>query len=342
MKKGILIISIIGAALTASCSSDDPVEDGGVQGNPPVLAKLFATSNTNGNIATFNFTNLGIQIGTYNISSTDNEGIFYDKTKDELVINSRSQKAINTYSNIKNAASGTTLNLLLSSNTVLGSPRDIAVKDDLYVISDNEDLDGNTDTHEGRFFIFKRGADGYELRNTVTVNFAVWGINFIGNDLYTAVDKTADVAVFKNFLSTYTTDVTIAPDKRITIENINRIHGIAEDGGYVVLTDIGDPSIENDGGFQIIRDFVAKFNATEDGEVLEFQGNQVRVSGRLTQLGNPVAVDYDNQRKAVFIAERSNENGKILFFDNIEAGGEIIPSLSVPFEGASSLYFSSN
>ena len=342
MKKGILIITILGATLFASCTSEEPVDDGGGQGNPPILAKLYATSNTNGNIATFSFTNLGIQSGNFNISSADNEGVFYDKTKDELVVNSRSQKVINTYSNVKNANSGSTLNLLLSSNTVLGSPRDLAVKDDLYVVSDNADLDGNPDTREGRFFVFKRGADGYELRNTVTVNYAVWGINFIGNDLYTAVDETGDVAVLKNFLLTYTTDVTVAPDKRITIERLNRIHGIAEDAGFVVLTDIGDPSLDSDGAFHIIRDFVAKFNATEDGEVLAFQGNQVRVAGRLTQLGNPVAVDYDNQRKAIFVAERSSENGKILFFENVEAGGEIMPSLSVPFEGASSLYFSGN
>lgn len=340
MKRGMFLMTVLaGVTMFVSCSSNDDDGGGGGQGNLPTLATLYATSNTNSKIASFNFTSEGIVVGNFNTSSNDNEGIFYNKAKDELVVNSRTQKAINTYSNVKNTTNGSDLNLLLSSNSALGSPRDIAVKDDFYVVSDNEDMDGNSETDEGRFLIFKRDENGYVLRNTVTVDYAVWGIKFIGNDLYTAVDKTGDVAVLKDFISTYTTDAPGVPDKRVTIEGLNRIHGIAEDGGFVVLTDIGDSSNESDGGFHFISGFVSKFDATPDGGVLSLQGNQVRVSGRLTQLGNPVAVDYDNQRNSVFIAERSNGNGKVLFFEDIGAGGELLPKLSVPFEGASSLYF---
>src|SRR5690606_6207076 len=186
---------------------------------------------------------------------------------------------------------------------------DIAVKDNFYIISDNADTDGNPNTYYGTFFIFTKDTNAYTLRNKVKVNYAVWGIELIGNDLYTVVDKTADVAVLKNFISTYTTDVTATPDKQITIEGITRTHGIAEDGGSVILTDIGDATDERDGGFHFINNFVSKFDATPNGGTLAFSGNQVRGSGALTQHGNPVAVEYEKISQTVCIAERANDGG---------------------------------
>lgn len=304
----------------------------------PILANLYITSNSTNTIAILNFVPNGFVLGSYSISSKDNEGIFYDADADELVIVSREQKAINTYGNIKDKTSGE-LNLMLSSGTVLPSPRDIAVKNNIYVVSDDSDIDGDPSTEEGRFFIFTRDNNGYTLRNTVTVDYSVWGIQFIGDDLYTAVDNTGDLAVLKNFLTTYTTDVTATPDKRITIEGVTRIHGICEDKGNVVVTDIGDASNDSDGGFHFIGGFVTKFNDTPDGGVLEMVGKQVRVSGNMTQMGNPVDVDYDHERRTVCIAERTNGGGKVLLFSDIGFGGNMQPAFQQPFGGASSLYF---
>lgn len=325
-------------ALLFSCSTDDRTGGGG-NVVPPVRATLFAASNTTNTVGVFDFTPEGIFTKFNSISSNNNEGIFYDKEDDELAICSSNQKVINVFANLKNTQDGADLNLRISSDGVLQNPRDIAVKGDIYIVSDNTDLDNDPDTDEGRFFVFKRDGNGITLRNTVTVDYAVWGIQLIGNDLYTPVDKTGDVAVLKDFIATYTTDVTATPDKRITIEGIDRIHGIAEDAGFVILTDIGSPTNASDGGFHSINGFVSKFNATPDGGQLDFAGNQVRVSGNLTKLGNPVAVDYDHSRKTVFIAERLNEGGRILFFTDVEAGGGLPPSLSIPFVGASSVFF---
>lgn len=325
--------------LLISCTNED---DGGGSGDPvplPILATVYATSNTNKAIAVYDFTPNGIALSSVLTGSDDNEGIFYDGEADELTVVSRTQSVINTFSNVENTGNNNTLNLFLSSDSVLESPRDIAVLDNVYIVSDNADVDGDPNTDDGRFFVFLRDANGYTLRNIVTVNYAVWGIELIGNDLYTVVDKTSDVAVLKNFISTYTTDVTATPDKQITIEGITRTHGIAENGGFVVLTDIGDAANESDGGFNFINGFVAKFDATPNGETLAFAGNQVRVSGALTQLGNPVAVEYESTSQTVFIAERANDGGKVLFFNEFGAGGNITPTLSSPFAGASSLYF---
>ncbi|MEM0516941.1 MULTISPECIES: hypothetical protein [Aequorivita] len=340
MKRSKYLIPIFVFAMAlVSCSSDDETGGGGDPTPVAILANLYATSNTSTAIQSYDFTPNGIALRLLLTSSENNEGVYYDEDSSELVVSSRSQRAINTYSNIDNVESGNNLSLFLSSDTVLESPRDLAVKDDYYIISDNADLDNNPDTDEGRFFIFKRDDDGYTLRNIVTVNYAVWGIELIGNDLYSVVDKTSDVAVLKNFISTYTTDVTATPDKQITIEGITRTHGITEDGGFVILTDIGDAANDGDGAFHFINGFVSKFEATANGGTLSFAGNQVRVSGRLTELGNPVAVEYDSASQTVFIAERANEGGKILFFSEIGAGGNLVPNLSSPFAGASSLYF---
>ena len=325
--------------LLISCSNED---NGNGSGDPipiPVLATVYATSNTNKAIAVYNFTSNGIALSSILTGSDDNEGIYYNDEADELAVVSRTQSTVNTYSGVENTENGSTLNLFLSSDSVLESPRDIAVKDDIYIVSDNADVDGDPNTDDGRFFVFKRDANGYTLRNIVTVNYAVWGIQLIGNDLYTVVDKTADVAVLKNFISTYTTDVTAAPDKQITIEGITRTHGITEDGGFVILTDIGDATNESDGGFNFINGFVTKFDATPNGETLPFSGNQVRVSGALTELGNPVSVEYDSPSQTVFIAERVNDGGKVLFFNEIGAGGNLVPTLSSEFPGASSLFY---
>ncbi|HLW33533.1 MAG TPA: hypothetical protein VKX40_14820 [Aequorivita sp.] len=341
MKRVIYLTAMWGmmfSFLSCTLNDDDRGGGGGGQTPIPILANLYITSNTTNTIGIVNFVPNNLVLSSYTIGSKDNEGVFYDKDADELVIVSREQKAINTYGNIKDKTSGE-LNLMLSSNAVLQSPRDIAVKNNVYVVSDNADVDGDPTTEDGRFFVFTRDNNGYTLRNTVTVDYSVWGIQFIGDDLYTVVDNTGDLAVLKDFLTTYTTDVTAAADKRITIEGVNRIHGICEDKGNVVVTDIGDASNDTDGAFHFIGGFISKFNDTPDGGLLDLVGKQVRVSGGMTKMGNPVGVDYDHERRTVCIAERTNSGGNVLLFTDIGAGGNMQPSFQQPFAGASSLNF---
>ncbi len=339
MKKIKYLLAIFAVSLMLfSCGNDD--EGGG--GNPPptpILANVFATSNTSNTIVAYDFTPSGVGIRPLRNSSSDNEGIFYDVASDILTVLSREQKVINTFQNVDETPANGDLNLLASSGVLLDSPRDLVVKDNFYIVSDNADVDGDPNTEEGRFFVFTKDTMAFTLRNIVSVDYAVWGIELIGNDLYTVVDKTSDVAVLKNFISTYTTDVTAVPDKQITIEGITRTHGIAHDNGFVILTDIGDAANDGDGGFHFINGFVSKFDATPAGGTLSFAGNQVRVSGSFTDLGNPVAVAYESTSQTVFVAERAKDGGKILFFSEIGAGGNIAPSFNSPFEGASSLYF---
>ena len=328
------------ALFSVACSDDDNDTDGGPTAN--FESQVYASNNSNGNIERYDRSESGeVTSATLVTLSLDAEGIYYDAATDQITQASRTLFQLNTYSDIALANDGANVELELSSSADLESPRDIAVSanGDLYVVSDNADVDGNTSTDDGRLYVYTRNGNSFALRNTITVDFAVWGIEFVGNDLFVVVDKTSDIAVFTNFEATYTADATETPNKRITIEGITRTHGIAFDGGTMILTDIGDASSDTDGGFHIITNFQSKFDAVNDGGTMAVQDNQVRVAGSATFLGNPVSADYDAEANEVFIAERANGGGRILSFTNVETGGNIGPNMNATLSGASSVYF---
>lgn len=335
--KRIVILSVLAASMSffGACTTDN---DGGGGGGgvvtPPVHATLYSAGDATNVIGVYDFTPEGIMNGSRTITSQTNAGMFYLKGTDELVINSKEQRSVSVYGPVTTSENGSSIGLRMSSDVVLTNPHDVAVSGDFYVVAD-----GETGTGYGRYYVFQRTSDGISLRNTVNVSYDVWGIEFIGNDLYATVAKSNGVAVFKNFLTDYTTDAFVVPNKRIIIEGITDVRGIGYDEGVVVLTDVGQESHTSDGGFHYIAGFVQKFNDTPEDGTLAFTGKQVRVWGGLTKLGNPVAIDYDHSRNLVFVAENVRDGGAILFFENVEAGGDLRPQLTYRLPGASSVYF---
>lgn len=323
-----------------SCSSDDDAatDDTVVNGR----AELYASNNSNGNITKYDVKEEDdVTTKTFLTLSLDSEGIFYDPQEDAVTQASRSLLQLNTYADISLAENGVNINASVSGSADLESPRDLAVNGNFYVVADNADADGNPLTADGRFFVYSKSSSGFTLRNVITVDFNVWGITFVGNDLYAVVDNTADLAVFTNFLNT-TSTTTLQASKRITIEGISRTHGIAYDRGTMILTDIGvatGAGADTDGGFHVITNFNSKFNAVADGGVLAVAGNQIRVAGSNTFLGNPVAAAFDAETNTVYIAERANSGGRVLAFTNFESGGNLTPSMNYTLSGASSVYF---
>ncbi len=336
-----MTIALIASFAFMSCSNDDDsttTDDTVVDGK----AELYASNNSNGNITKYDVKDEDeVSTKTFLTLSLDSEGIFYDPQEDAVTQASRSLLQLNSYADVSVTDSGVTLNASISSSADLQSPRDLAVNGNFYVVADNADVDGNPLTADGRFFVYSKTSSGFTLRNVITVDFAVWGITFVGNDLYAVVDKTSDLAVFTNFLST-TSTTTLEASKRVTIEGIVRTHGIAFDGGTMILTDIGAATgagADTDGAFHVITNFQSKFSAVADGGVLALAGNQIRIEGSSTFLGNPVAAEYDAETNTVFIAERANSGGRVLAFTNFESGGNISPSMDMMLTGASSLYY---
>lgn len=331
----------LGTSIIVSCSKDDD----SVEGGPDLEStQLYAANNNDGNITVYNLVSGDVK--TFATASTMAEGVYYDADTDEIIQASRSSNQLNAYTGISALLNGSSLNISISatvsSESSLESPRDIAVKDNFIIVSDNADVDGNDATADGRLFIFTRNGGTLSLRNTVTTDFALWGIEFVGNDLYAVVDKTNQLAVFANFTASNTADATVSATKRIAIEGIVRTHGLAYDNGTMILTDVGNAMDDTDGAFHIITDFDAKFSGVSNGGILAVAGNQTRVSGQSTSLGNPVAAEYDADSNTVFIAEAVNGGGKVLAFSNANAGGNISPAVNNNLSKASSLYFYSS
>jgi hypothetical protein len=317
----------------ASCSSDDDATQ--TDPTPDGRAELYASNNSDGNIKRYDVKDRdNITSSTFLTLSLDSEGIYYDAEMDAVTQASRSSLQLNTYANISAATPGVLIDAVFSSSADLQSPRDLAVSGNFYVVADNADVNG-------RFFVYNRTSSGFALRNVITVDFEVWGITFVGNDLYAVVDNTSDLAVFTNFLSN-TSTTTLEASKRISIEGIVRTHGIAYDGGTMILTDIGaatGPGADTDGAIHVITNFQTKFDGVVDGGTMAVAGNQIRIEGSNTFLGNPVAAEFDAETNTIFIAERANGGGRVLAFTNFESGGNITPSMNMMLSGASSLYY---
>ncbi|WP_165748015.1 hypothetical protein [Cellulophaga sp. Z1A5H] len=339
MKKNVLNYSLIAAfALLTATSCDNDDNDSGE--NEIESSQLYVSNNADGNVTVYDI--LTGEVKTLTTVATAAEGIYYDEDADEIIQASRSSNQLNVYSSISTYLASAVISASVTSTADVESPRDIAVKDNFVVVADNADVDGNPDTADGRLFVYTKSNGALTLRNIVTTDFALWGIEFVGDDLYTVVDKTNKLAVYTNFTAMNTTNAVVSASKTIAIEGIVRTHGLAYDKGTMILTDVADATSDADGAFHIITDFDSKFDAVASGETMAVANNQVRISGSSTFLGNPVAAEYDAASETIFIAEAANGGGKVLAFSNASAGGDIAPSINNTLASASSLYFYAN
>jgi len=341
MKLTKLTIALLSAAAVfTSCNDDDDLGEGRFD-----RAELYATSTANGNITVYDFSDRNnVETSTLTTVSTSNEGISYDASSNELTVASRSNGTLNTFTNIEEAVDGTTTAVTGAiSSTDLTSPRAIAVSGNLVVVSDNDGDMGGPDGNE--FYVYTKSGSTLTLRDRFEIPFAVWGIEFIGNDLFAVVDQTADLAVFENFAANQedpadATDNVLTATKRITIANLGRTHGITynADDNLLIMTDIDQASSDSDGGFNMIPNFTTEFANVANGGTLA-ASSQTIVKGSATFLGNPIDVKYDDETKTVFIAEIANGGGRVLGFSNIGNGGNIAPQVNNMLEGASSVEF---
>ncbi|MEN3324017.1 hypothetical protein VP395_09785 [Mariniflexile soesokkakense] len=321
-------------ALT-SCSNDDDNQTN-------LSTYLFASNNSNGNITYYDVTNLSTVTSTTLLTTTTAaDGVYYDEKNDVIVQASRSSFSLEGYSNASLNTTGASVTIGISGSTDMTSPRELAVKGNFYVVADNADVDGDTNTPDGRLFIYTKNGNSFTLRNIITTDFKLWGIAFDGDDLYAVVDATNQLAIYKNFLSN-STNASVSASKKIVIEGIVRTHGLTYDAmsNTMVLTDIASAmNTQDDGAFHVIENFTSKFNNTANGGTLTLS-QQTRVAGSLTLLGNPVDVAYDNVTKTVFIAEAGNGGGRILAFNNIGSGGNLMPVVNNDLASASSVFIS--
>lgn len=337
MKFSALVLAGAGFMFTSCDDMDNNV-------NPATSVRLFASNNSNGDVTIYDFKDSGNSMATTTTLSTPSsaaDGVFYDADAKTIVQVSRTDKGIEGFMEDASVSLGGIINVSvdLDGSNDMESPRELAVNGNFYVVADNADVDGNASTPDGRLFVYQKTSGGFSLRNVITTDFKLWGITFIGNDLYAVVDADNELAKFENFLSN-SSDMTLSATKRVEIEGMTRTHGLTYDVAtdIMVMTDIGDAgNTQDDGGFHVINNFISTFNGTAAGGTIG-SAAQIIVEGSRTKMGNPVDVAYDGATKSVYIAEAGNGGGRILGFTNVTSGGNITPSMNYDLAAASSVF----
>lgn len=333
MKKNLLFIGAIAIALT-SCSNDDETQ----MSSPSTSEfKLVTSSNTSGKISYIDFLETSPTVKSFTIPSMDAEGIYYDSAKDALILASRTNNKLELYNSLKTAitSNATSLSLSSSSTSDFNNPRETAMSGDKIIVTQDQNA-ANANTN--KILVYQKFDSGLiSFNKSFTVNFKVWGIFMEGTTLYAVADLTSDIVVFENFLSNPSGAIT--PTKRITIAGLVRTHGItySKTDDRMILTDVGSATVDNDGALIVINNFTSVLNATPNAGTITTT-SQVKISGPMSTLGNPVDVAYDDVTEKIFVAERLNAGGKVLTFSLPTANGDATPSDSRIEAGITSVH----
>ena len=325
MKKTILLSAFASLSIL-SCSDDDSTTT-----MSDSEFKLVTSSNTSGKISFTDLLLLNPTTVSLSVNGTDNDGIYYDSSSDEIILASRTNNRIERYTNLKNSVSVNTDNLMFANFT---NPREIAVSNDKVIVTQDQAA-SNGDTN--KLLVYQKTATGFTLLNEYTLDFKVWGIHINGNNLYAIADLTSDLVVFNNFFSLPSGN--ISASKRVTIEGLTRTHGItySPEDDVMILTDVASAADATDGGLVIINNFTNVFGTTSNMGTIAMS-NQIRIYGSSTTLGNPVDVAYDYVSNRIYVAERANAGGTVLTFDFPAASGNIAPVSTRAEAGVAAVY----
>ncbi|TCN55392.1 hypothetical protein D0809_17320 [Flavobacterium circumlabens] len=319
--KNLFITSAFLVLLFASCDSND--SDNNNSTDTPELT-LVTSSNTSGKITYTDLLAAAPMVKSFTIASLDAEGISYNSETDAVIVASRTNNKLETYTGIKSALKAGTDNLTLSISSLTGeftNARETAVSGDIVVVAQDQ-LASNGMIN--KFFVYKKTAANFSLVKTFTTDFKLWGIHINGNDLYAVADLTGDLVFFKDFMNN--ASGTITATKRVTIAGLTRSHGItySSSDDVMILTDVASATSGTDGGLIVIKNFSTVFNATMTGGTIALM-NQIRVYGPNSTLGNPVDVAYDTVTKKIYVAERLNAGGQVLTFNYPTMTGDFAP-----------------
>jgi signal peptidase I len=335
MKNVFFPLAIVGL-LVIGCSKDDEQM---IPIFPSVIneSKLVTTSNTSGKISYTNLLASSPETKNLTITSTDADGAYYDSSKDEFILASRTNNRLELYKGVSSSVKNNTDNVSLqfsSTASEFNNPREIfVVKDKVVVTQDQNAANGNTN----KFLVYQKTTSSFNLLNSYTLNFKVWGIHIDGTTLYAIADLTGDVVVFNDFFSN--ADGAITPTKRVTIEGLIRTHGItfSKTDNRMILTDVGSAASDVDGGLIVINNFSNVIANTSNGGTVAL-ADQIRIYGPNSKLGNPVDVAYDNVTNKIYVAERLNAGGQVLTFALPTSTADATPEKSVLEPGVSSVY----
>jgi hypothetical protein len=316
--KNLFISSAFLMLLFASCDNNDS------DSSTPAEASLVTSSNTSGKITYLDLLATTPMVKSFTVGSIDAEGISYNSETDAVIVASRTNNRLETYTGLKTALTAGTDNLMLSLSSLTGeftNARETAVSGDMVVVTQDQ-LASNGLIN--KLLIYKKTTTGFSLLKTFTTDFKLWGIHMVGADLYAVADLTGDIVLFKDFMTNASGN--IAATKRVTIAGLVRTHGITYSASddVMILTDVASATSATDGGLIVIKNFASIFASTAAAGTIALT-NQVRVYGPNSLLGNPVDVAYDSATKYIYVAERLNAGGQVLTYSYPTASGDFAP-----------------
>lgn len=294
---------------------------------------LFISSNTSGEVGVYNIEDGDApEIQTFPAEGQDADGIFYEESEESVYQVNRSNNTVVEYDDVLDDLNDDDEDInieAVSEANLFTNGRGLAQRNERLVVAEDGENNG--------FVVFDISDDDNDMLETVATyetDINLWGIQFVGDDLYAVVDNSDSIAIFNDFLNANTDGDTVMADRFIQIEGITRTHGLEYNAAddIMILTDIGDAgSTDNDGALIVILRFSTDF---ADNTSIE-AGNYTRIAGATTQLNNPVDVAWDDEREQMYVAERANE--QLLIF-NLNDQGDVAPSRALDFAGISSLY----
>jgi 6-phosphogluconolactonase (cycloisomerase 2 family) len=294
----------------------------------PLAGQLFVSSNTQPVIGVYDVRDdASIVPGTIPSVAGDADGIYYDRTNDVLYQLNRTDNVINAYSNVS-----TSPVLTATSTSDFTNGREIAVTGNRLVVTQDA---GDANGQQNRLLVYIISPTSITFEKAFDVDINLWGIHADYTTLYAVVDNSDQIAVFNDFFTQ--SGASLTADMIVSVEGLVRTHGISYDAGMDImyLTDVGDAASATDGALVVVPSWT---DASADGMIgMDEQG---RAAGAASQLGNPVDIAYDNERRRVYVAERAQDGGKVLAFKMPILTGGIAPVFSQSFAGASAIFFS--
>ncbi|UFH45720.1 hypothetical protein LNP27_11380 [Flavobacterium galactosidilyticum] len=328
--KNLFISSAFLILLFASCDNSD-------SNSASAEATLVTSSNTTGKVSYVDLLSPNAIAKSFTIASIDAEGISYDSDTDAVIVASRTNNRLETYSGLKASFNAGTDNLSATLTSLTGdftNARETAVSGDMIVVTQDQlAINGNMN----KLLVYKKASNGFTLVKTFNTDFKLWGIHMVGDDLYAVVDLTGDIVMFKDFMSKAPGMITAT--KLVTIAGLTRTHGITYSAAddVMILTDVADAASATDGGLVLIKNFSSVFASTAASGTIALS-NQVRIYGPNSKLGNPVDVAYDSVTNYIYVAERLNAGGQVLTYSYPMASGDFAPINSRAELGVTSIF----
>ncbi len=321
MKTTIVPKCLLGGAIALSLAACGD-SDGGNGSSPPDASIVVATNAADAS-ASLDVYSPDLDTLASQFNSGSNEGIAFDETGTLYQAgDSGDFTGLRVFANFASRADGsefvTGFDRQLDGSAALAggfAGKGIVVIDALgrVVVADNAAAD---------IKVFSSTAgDGAAPLNTIATAAAPWDIAYdeSSDRLYAALTN-GTVEIFDDF----STDLNAVADRSIFPADGDgaqlsvNLHGIAILDNQLVVTDVGDAAVADDG--QI-------FTLTDDGTVAGGISADARIGGPRTRLGNPVDVVLVGNTAVV--AEKAN--GLVLSFRGVtSASGDIDPDYARP------------